>query len=228
MEPTDLCTDFPKFWTNISPIKALILLPSFEKVAPSLSSSTTIRHLPPLFIVLLVIAASPTDGVSPRKSGKGHSQNKSVKKGGPPVQKPGKGGSSIQKPRKGGQPVPKPGKGGKPVPKPGKGGLPIQGPGKSGPSLMVPVSGNDIETNFRGLWAIDNNYVGVVAMQFHLMPNNKAVWFDTTSLGPSARELGPRQMPAVAELDSLMANHGARRDTCGPTETWLLPATLEV
>ncbi|KAI7754238.1 hypothetical protein M8C21_027758 [Ambrosia artemisiifolia] len=28
-------------------------------------------------------------------------------------------------------------------------------------------------------------------MQFQLMANNQAVWFDTTSLGPSARELGP-------------------------------------
>ncbi|KAM0042765.1 putative glyoxal oxidase, galactose oxidase/kelch, beta-propeller [Helianthus debilis subsp. tardiflorus] len=28
-------------------------------------------------------------------------------------------------------------------------------------------------------------------MQFQLMPKNKAVWFDTTSLGPSARELSP-------------------------------------
>ncbi|KAL8265503.1 hypothetical protein R6Q59_023633 [Mikania micrantha] len=161
-------------------------------MAPSSSSSsTTIRHLVPLFIVLLVIAASPIDGAGPRKSGKGHGQNKGVKKGGPPVQNPGKGGSPIQKPGKGGQPVPKPGKGGLPVPEPGKGGLPIPGPGKGGPSLMVPVSGNDIETNFRGSWAIDNNNVGVAAMQFQLMPNNKAVWFDTTSLGPSARELGP-------------------------------------
>ncbi|GKB24197.1 aldehyde oxidase GLOX1-like protein [Tanacetum coccineum] len=61
----------------------------------------------------------------------------------------------------------------------------------TGPALPAAGNGNDIETNFRGSWAIDNPNVGVAAMQFQLMPNNKAVWFDTTSLGPSARELGP-------------------------------------
>ncbi|MFS7965282.1 putative galactose oxidase [Helianthus anomalus] len=55
----------------------------------------------------------------------------------------------------------------------------------------TPQAENDLETNFKGSWAIDNPNVGVAAMQFQLMPNNKAVWFDTTSLGPSARELGP-------------------------------------
>ncbi|KAI3754242.1 hypothetical protein L1987_54021 [Smallanthus sonchifolius] len=75
-----------------------------------------------------------------------------------------------------------------------KGGPPNPGT-KGGPSLKggpaVPLPGNNIETQFRGSWAIDNHNVGVAAMQFQLMPNNKAVWFDTTSLGPSARELGP-------------------------------------
>lgn len=61
----------------------------------------------------------------------------------------------------------------------------------TGPAIPAAGNGNDIETNFRGSWAIDNPNVGVAAMQFQLMPNNKAVWFDTTSLGPSARELGP-------------------------------------
>ncbi|KAF5824144.1 putative glyoxal oxidase [Helianthus annuus] len=28
-------------------------------------------------------------------------------------------------------------------------------------------------------------------MQYQLMSNNKAIWFDTTNLGPSSRELGP-------------------------------------
>lgn len=67
-----------------------------------------------------------------------------------------------------------------------KGGLPIT------PLPVQPMApGGDIETNFKGSWTIDNPNVGVAAMQFQLMPNNKAVWFDTTSLGPSARELGP-------------------------------------
>ncbi|KAJ9538740.1 hypothetical protein OSB04_031473 [Centaurea solstitialis] len=43
----------------------------------------------------------------------------------------------------------------------------------------------------RNTW-IDNPNVGVAAMQYQLMPNNKAVWFDTTNLGPSALELGPK------------------------------------
>ncbi|KAI3495841.1 hypothetical protein L1887_38187 [Cichorium endivia] len=69
-----------------------------------------------------------------------------------------------------------------------------KGGGAAKPMLPVPpipAAGNDLQTNFKGSWAIDNPNVGVAAMQFQLMPNNKAVWFDTTSLGPSARELGP-------------------------------------
>ncbi|CAI9100399.1 OLC1v1037392C1 [Oldenlandia corymbosa var. corymbosa] len=44
----------------------------------------------------------------------------------------------------------------------------------------------DFETKFCGQWEIHNPNAGVAAMQLQLMPNNKAVWFDTTNLGPSA------------------------------------------
>lgn len=81
----------------------------------------------------------------------------------------------------------RPGKGGK-----GKGGGKGRGPAiPVGPVPPIPTAGNDFQTNFKGSWAIDNPNAGVAAMQFQLMSNNKAVWFDTTSLGPSARELGP-------------------------------------
>nr|XP_043635024.1 putative aldehyde oxidase Art an 7 [Erigeron canadensis] len=49
----------------------------------------------------------------------------------------------------------------------------------------------EIVTNFKGAWVVDNPNAGVAAMQLQLMPNDKVVWFDTTSLGPSARKLDP-------------------------------------
>lgn len=49
----------------------------------------------------------------------------------------------------------------------------------------------EISTKFRGEWVLDNPNVGVGAMQLQLMPNDQVVWFDTTSLGPSARKLEP-------------------------------------
>ncbi|KAL4572241.1 hypothetical protein LXL04_019011 [Taraxacum kok-saghyz] len=48
-----------------------------------------------------------------------------------------------------------------------------------------------LETNFLGEWAIDNPNAGVAAMQIQLMPNDKVVWFDTTSLGPSGIKMQP-------------------------------------
>ncbi|KAJ9548878.1 hypothetical protein OSB04_021421 [Centaurea solstitialis] len=48
-----------------------------------------------------------------------------------------------------------------------------------------------IETGFLGAWAIDNPNAGVAAMQLQLMPNDKIVWFDTTSLGPSGIKMQP-------------------------------------
>ncbi|KAI3775533.1 hypothetical protein L1987_50112 [Smallanthus sonchifolius] len=49
-----------------------------------------------------------------------------------------------------------------------------------------------LDTDYMGQWIIHNPNVGVNAMQYQLMANNKAVWIDTTNLGPSARELGPK------------------------------------
>ncbi|KAI7739044.1 hypothetical protein M8C21_033214 [Ambrosia artemisiifolia] len=50
----------------------------------------------------------------------------------------------------------------------------------------------EITTNFRGSWAIDHKNAGVGAMQLQLMPNDKLVWFDATTLGPSALKLTPK------------------------------------
>ncbi|KAJ0644084.1 putative glyoxal oxidase [Helianthus annuus] len=47
----------------------------------------------------------------------------------------------------------------------------------------------EVETQFMGNWIIDNPNAGVAAMQLQLMPNDKVVWFDTTSLGPSGLKL---------------------------------------
>ncbi|XP_071911020.1 putative aldehyde oxidase Art an 7 [Coffea arabica] len=54
-------------------------------------------------------------------------------------------------------------------------------------------SGKKLEflTNFRGRWEIHSENAGVSAMQFQLLPNNKAVWFDTTNLGPSGLQFDP-------------------------------------
>ncbi|CAI9782527.1 unnamed protein product [Fraxinus pennsylvanica] len=43
----------------------------------------------------------------------------------------------------------------------------------------------DLETNFLGSWKVDNPNSGVSAMHVQLLPNNKAVWFDTLNLGKS-------------------------------------------
>ncbi|XP_024968786.1 aldehyde oxidase GLOX1-like [Cynara cardunculus var. scolymus] len=48
-----------------------------------------------------------------------------------------------------------------------------------------------IETEFLGEWAIDNPNAGVAAMQLQLMPNDKVIWYDTTSLGPSGIKMQP-------------------------------------
>ncbi|KAI3801941.1 hypothetical protein L1987_30060 [Smallanthus sonchifolius] len=51
----------------------------------------------------------------------------------------------------------------------------------------------EIPTNFRGSWVVDNRNVGVGAMQLQLMPNDRVVWFDATTLGPSALKLTNKQ-----------------------------------
>lgn len=49
----------------------------------------------------------------------------------------------------------------------------------------------DFETANLGGWMVHSPNVGVAAMHIQLMPNNKAVWFDTTNLGPSAIQHNP-------------------------------------
>ncbi|KAJ0681046.1 putative galactose oxidase [Helianthus annuus] len=48
-----------------------------------------------------------------------------------------------------------------------------------------------VETDYKGAWVIDNLDVGVCAMHLQLMPNDQVIWYDATSLGPSARKLEP-------------------------------------
>ncbi|XP_071689325.1 putative aldehyde oxidase Art an 7 [Rutidosis leptorrhynchoides] len=83
----------------------------------------------------------------------------------------------------------------KPKPKPPKPNDPVSpnGPPADKPWYNPPLYGQPtLNTEYKGEWVIHNPNVGVNAMQLQLMPNNKAVWFDTTNLGPSARELGPK------------------------------------
>lgn len=49
----------------------------------------------------------------------------------------------------------------------------------------------DFETENRGAWMIHSPNAGVAAMHIQLMPNNKAIWYDTTNLGPSAIQNNP-------------------------------------
>ncbi|KAJ9548879.1 hypothetical protein OSB04_021422 [Centaurea solstitialis] len=71
------------------------------------------------------------------------------------------------------------------------------GGGAPGPNQLVDDGGSfdysrpEIETNFLGEWELDNPNVGVGAMQLQLMPNDQVVWYDATSVGPSARKLEP-------------------------------------
>ncbi|XP_052198432.1 aldehyde oxidase GLOX1-like [Diospyros lotus] len=44
---------------------------------------------------------------------------------------------------------------------------------------------SDYETGFRGAWKADNPNSGVSSMHLQLLPNNKFVWYDAVSLGPS-------------------------------------------
>ncbi|XP_024979793.1 aldehyde oxidase GLOX1-like [Cynara cardunculus var. scolymus] len=87
----------------------------------------------------------------------------------------------------------------------GGGAAPADGKGGAGKGAIY--GGNDVkasffgpplyqqpplESKYMGEWKIHNPNAGVSAMQYQLMPNNRAVWFDTTNLGPSALELGPK------------------------------------
>ncbi|KAL0345214.1 UNVERIFIED_CONTAM: Aldehyde oxidase GLOX1 [Sesamum radiatum] len=48
-----------------------------------------------------------------------------------------------------------------------------------------------VPTKYRGSWKIDSENAGVSAMHVQLMPNNKAVWFDSTSNGLSEIQNNP-------------------------------------
>ncbi|KAI3827224.1 hypothetical protein L1987_01296 [Smallanthus sonchifolius] len=172
-------------------------------------SSTSLHHLVlSLFLVFSVTTAGPHHGIGQRRHGRGHKGGAEIPPGFPQEVPPGDptivppGTPAIVPP---GNPAVLPDgtpaivPGGTPADVP-PGTPAIVPPGNPaivppGNPVVVPpgtpVAENDIETNFKGSWAIDNPNVGVAAMQFQLMPNNNAVWFDTTSLGPSARELGP-------------------------------------
>ncbi|KAI3771471.1 hypothetical protein L6452_02636 [Arctium lappa] len=63
--------------------------------------------------------------------------------------------------------------------------------GKAPPNPASDYAKPEVETNFKGAWKIDNPNVGVGAMQLQLMPNDQVIWFDATTLGPSARKLEP-------------------------------------
>ncbi|KAM0061076.1 putative galactose oxidase [Helianthus debilis subsp. tardiflorus] len=65
------------------------------------------------------------------------------------------------------------------------------------PNLTNHIGGVDytkpeITTNSKGHWVIDHKNVGVGAMQLQLMPNDRVIWFDATTLGPSALKLSPK------------------------------------
>ncbi|KAL7598963.1 hypothetical protein Lser_V15G25700 [Lactuca serriola] len=95
------------------------------------------------------------------------------------------GGKDRPAPKGGGN-SPKDAGGGKDTPKK-KGGDDKKKAGAK-PFYKQPI----LDSDYKGDWIIHNPNCGVNAMQHQLMPNNKAVWFDTTNLGPSARELGPK------------------------------------
>ncbi|XAR67028.1 Galactose oxidase [Bertholletia excelsa] len=57
---------------------------------------------------------------------------------------------------------------------------------------QVTARNPDFETNFMGKWEIHNDNAGVSAMQCQLLPNNKVIMYDATSLGPSTIQLQPK------------------------------------
>lgn len=64
------------------------------------------------------------------------------------------------------------------------------------PPEEVPLPENGVKraapvANGVGSWVVDSENAGVSAMHIQLMPNNKAVWFDSTSNGLSEIKLNP-------------------------------------
>ncbi|KAM3301126.1 hypothetical protein P3S67_015627 [Capsicum chacoense] len=72
----------------------------------------------------------------------------------------------------------------------------------------------DFETENRGAWIIHSQNAGVAAMHIQLMPNNKAIWFDTINLRPSAIQNNPPFCKLVSdrpgEIDCW--SHGVQYD----------------
>ncbi|XP_023756730.1 putative aldehyde oxidase Art an 7 [Lactuca sativa] len=80
------------------------------------------------------------------------------------------------------------------TPAPGGAGGHIKGGAGANPHVVD--GGSDyakpeIETHFLGKWVLETADVRVSAMQLQLMPNDQVIWYDATSLGPSARKLEP-------------------------------------
>ncbi|CAI9758994.1 unnamed protein product [Fraxinus pennsylvanica] len=67
----------------------------------------------------------------------------------------------------------------------GNHGQPRKEPEESAPAATKIEPKPDFETNFLGSWKVDNPNSGVAAMHVQLLPNNKAVWYDTVNLGRS-------------------------------------------
>ncbi|KZV21643.1 hypothetical protein F511_17668 [Dorcoceras hygrometricum] len=61
------------------------------------------------------------------------------------------------------------------------------------PENAVPQEEEEGDAEFLGSWKIHSENAGVSAMHIQLLPNNKAVWFDTINLGLSDIEADPRR-----------------------------------
>ncbi|MGD7309623.1 hypothetical protein, partial [Ralstonia pseudosolanacearum] len=94
----------------------------------------------------------------------------------------------------------------------------------------------DLTTNYKGRWELVSANAGVSAMHLIVLPNNKAVMFDSTVLGPSQLRLPQghcRRMPNgyeecwahAAEFD---IETGAVRPLLVNTDTWCSSGGLNV
>ncbi|PHT42871.1 hypothetical protein CQW23_16896 [Capsicum baccatum] len=82
------------------------------------------------------------------------------------------------------------------------------------PAIGVYNPKPNFETENRGAWIIHSQNAGVAAMHIQLMPNNKAIWFDTINLRPSAIQNNPPFCKLVSdrpgEIDCW--SHGVQYD----------------
>ncbi|KAM3301128.1 hypothetical protein P3S67_015629 [Capsicum chacoense] len=72
----------------------------------------------------------------------------------------------------------------------------------------------DFETENRSAWIIHSQNAGVAAMHIQLMPNNKAIWLNTTNLGPSAIQNNPLFCKTVSDRpgETDCWSHGVQYD----------------